>query len=78
MLLSAFDTRTTPMLNAKVTKISAAQLVDQLTNIPYFTVKIEILENELQRLDENQKLLPGMPAETYITTIERTPLKSLF
>ncbi len=74
VILSAFDSRTTPVLNAVVTNISAAQLVDAASNVPYFNVEIEIPETELARLDPSQKLLPGMPAEAYIRTEERTPL----
>ena len=75
--LSAFDARTTPMLDARVTKVSAAQLVDAATNQPYFTLEIEILADQLSRLDENQILLPGMPTEIFIRTGERSPLDYL-
>lgn len=74
VLLIAFDSRTTPRLNATVTNISAAQLIDPTTNAPYFTLEIEIPKSELLRLSADQVLLPGMPAETYITTGERSPL----
>ncbi len=74
VVLSAFDSRSTPVLTATVTNISAAQLLDTATNIPYFNVEIEIPESELARLDPSQQLLPGMPADTYIRTEERTPL----
>lgn len=72
--LSAFDARTTPVLNGKVMNISAAQIIDEATKIPYFSVEIEIPKNELKRLNKDQVLLPGMPAEAYIKTGERTPL----
>ncbi len=75
--LSAFDARTTPVLDAEVTKISAAQLVDSATNTPYFTVEVEIFGDQLLRLNKNQKLLPGMPVEVYIRTADRTPLDYL-
>ncbi|VAW15568.1 Type I secretion membrane fusion protein, HlyD family [hydrothermal vent metagenome] len=78
VVLSAFNTRTTPNLMARVINISAARLVDSSTNVPYFSVEIEIPESELARLNPNQKLLPGMPAEVYIRTGERTPLDYLF
>ncbi len=74
VLLVAFDSRTTPRLNATVTNISAAQLIDPTTNAPYFTLEVEIPKSELLRLSDDQVLLPGMPAETYITTGERSPL----
>ncbi len=77
VVLSAFNTRTTPTLTAEVTNISAARLIDSSTNTPYFNVEIEIAESELARLDPSQKLLPGMPADAYIRTNERTPLDYL-
>jgi len=63
VVLSAFNSRTTPTLTAEVTNISAARLFDSSTNAPYFNVEIEIPESELARLDPSQKLLPGMPAD---------------
>ncbi|MEX3011302.1 HlyD family type I secretion periplasmic adaptor subunit [Hoeflea sp. TYP-13] len=75
--LSAFDMRTTPTLNANVVQISAAQLVDPATNVPYFSVELEIPESELLQLDKSLKLLPGMPAEAFISTGKRTPLDYL-
>ncbi len=75
--LSAFDMQTTPMLNGEVINVSAAQLIDEKTNFPYYSVEVEILESELERLKDDQILLPGMPAEVFIQTGERTPLDYL-
>ncbi len=72
--LSAFDSRTTPVLDGKVKNISAAQMVDAATQQTYFTVEILIPKDQLERLQEGQELLPGMPAEVFIATGERTPL----
>ncbi len=77
VVLSAFDTRTTPTLSARVLNISAAQVVDEQSNIPYFVVDVEIVESELSKLTPEQVLLPGMPAEIYIRTGERSPLDYL-
>ncbi len=77
VILSAFDSRTTPTLAARVTSVSAAPLSDSQTNTPYFSVRLEIPENELARLTPEQVLLPGMPADVYIRTVERTPLDYL-
>ena len=43
----------------------------------YFTVEVEISEDELARLTDGQVLLPGMPAEVFIRTGERTALNML-
>ncbi len=73
--LSAFDARTTPVLEGTVSKISAAQVVDPNSGHSFFTVEVEIPPEQRQLLRKDQKLLPGMPAELFIRTGERTPLE---
>jgi multidrug efflux pump subunit AcrA (membrane-fusion protein) len=75
--LSAFDSRTTPMLKGKVMKVSGAQYIDPDSHMPYYTVNVEIPESELALLGKKQKLIPGMPAEVYLRTSERTPFDYL-
>lgn len=77
VVLSAFDSNRTPILSATVTSISPAPLVDEVSGIPFFEVRLMIPENELALLDGDQKLLLGMPAEVFIQTEERTPLNYL-
>jgi HlyD family secretion protein len=45
-------------------------------NMVYYQVRASIPEEEVRRL-ENLKLVPGMPAELFIQTHERTPLEYL-
>ena len=45
-------------------------------NMIYYQVRASIPEDEVKRLD-NLKLVPGMPAELFIQTHERTPLEYL-
>jgi len=75
--LSAFDSRTTPVLTGKVSYISGTQVVDQQNGSSFFTVEIILPKDQLQRLDKKQKLRPGMPAEAFIKTGDRTPLNYL-
>ncbi|MCF6198739.1 MAG: HlyD family type I secretion periplasmic adaptor subunit [Hyphomicrobiaceae bacterium] len=75
--LSAFDSRTTPVLTGKVSYISGTQVVDQQNGSSFFTVEINIPKEELQRLGKEQVLRPGMPAEAFIKTGDRTPLNYL-
>ena len=72
--LSAFDSRKTPVLTGKVSYISGTQVVDQQNGASFFTVEINIPQDQLQRLGKDQKLRPGMPAEAFIKTGDRTPL----
>ena len=72
--LSAFNMRTTPEMNGLVLQSSADRIIDQVTGMPYYSVKIEIPPNELARLPENLTLLPGMPAESFMQTDSRSVL----
>lgn len=73
---SAFDRNTTPELNGTVTTVSADRLQDAVTGRPYYRVTIEVPVAERARLGDLQ-LLPGMPAEAFIGTGERSPLSYL-
>lgn len=70
---TAFNQQTTPELKGKVTRISADVWRDPQTNFVYYNCRITLEEDELKKLD-GQRLLPGMPAEVYIQTAERTAL----
>lgn len=72
--LSAFNMRTTPEMNGLVIQSSADRIIDQVTGLPYYSVKIEIPPNELARLPKNLTLLPGMPAESFMQTDSRSVL----
>jgi HlyD family secretion protein len=74
--LSAFNQRTTPELNGQVTSISATTTIDQVTGFPFYTVKIEIPADEISRL-KGLILVPGMPAEAFMQTDERTVMNYL-
>lgn len=76
---SAFNQRTTPEVTAKVTRVSADLLVDQVAqgggaqSVPYYSVRLELTDEGRAELGA-LKLVPGMPAEVHITTGERTVL----
>ena len=71
-----FDQRTTPELAARVRTISADLARDNVTGARYFVARLFIPDEELARLD-GELLVPGMPAEAFITTQERTVLSYL-
>jgi len=60
-----------------VSYISGTQVVDQQNGSSFFTVEINIPKEELQPLDKKLVLRPGMPAEAFIKTGDRTPLNYL-
>jgi HlyD family secretion protein len=68
---TAFNSRTTPELTGQVYRIAADLSKDERTGAVFYTVGIRISEEERARLG-NLRLIPGMPAESFIKTAERT------
>lgn len=69
--LSAFNGHTTPQVAGVVTRVSGDLVKEQQTQQSYFTAGITISDEEIKKL-RGLKLLPGMPAESYIKTAPRT------
>lgn len=72
----AFNARTTPELSGTVARVAADRTVDQVTGQPYYAVEVAVPPREIERLD-GLALIPGMPAEIFMRTAERTPLSYL-
>jgi len=70
--LSAFNQRTTPELNGKVTRVSADVTTDQRTGQSYYTIRVSMPPEEVARLGSDNKLIPGMPVEAFVQTGDRT------
>jgi HlyD family secretion protein len=73
---SAFNARTTPEIEGIVTRISADTTTDQRTGQSYYTIRISLPAEQIERLGE-VKLLPGMPVEAFVQTGDRTMLSYL-
>lgn len=73
---SAFDTRTTPEVLGKVTRVSADTSSDQRTGLSYYTIRIALEREETARLGK-VKLVPGMPVDAFVQTGERTVISYL-
>lgn len=80
-----FNRRTTPELWGQIVRIGADVAKDNIQNInapdtakkeAFYPVRIVVSEEETRRL-EGLKLLPGMPAETFIQTEERSAMSYL-
>lgn len=69
--LSAFDQRTTPELEGRVSYVSADTIEDAKSGIAYFLIKVEVPESELKRL-QGRTIQPGMMADVFVRTGERT------
>lgn len=81
---AAFDQRTTPELDAEVTRVSADLTIENQgrpaagAGVPmgvaaYFVVRLSLQEHAIEHL-EGKHLVPGMPAEVLIKTGDRTVL----
>ncbi len=75
--LSAFNQRTTPELNGVVSRVSADVTTDQRTGQSYYTIRVSMSPEEVARLGDNVKLIPGMPVEAFVQTGDRTMLSYL-
>ena len=73
--LTAYQTRTTPLVPGTVTYVSGDRLVEQQTGAPYYIVHIDVPEQALGAA--NLRLQAGMPAEVFIRTDTRTALDYL-
>jgi HlyD family secretion protein len=73
---TAFNARTTPEIEGTVTRISADTSTDQRTGQSYYTVRIGMAADQVERLGD-VKLLPGMPVEAFVQTGDRTMLSYL-
>ena len=72
----ALDSRTTPELNGTVDRVGADLSIDRTTGLSFFEVRVLIAKDELALLD-GKVLRPGMPAEAYMQTGERSALSYL-
>jgi len=76
VLFSAFNMRTTPEITATVTHVAADLTQQDAQTPPYYAIKLKMTKEDLVKLGDN-KLIPGMPAETFIQTRNRTPMSYL-
>lgn len=71
-----FDSRTTPELLGEVTQISADAFHDE-TRGSFYRTQVQLKPGEIGRLPQGLVLVPGMPVEAFIRTMDRTPLEYL-
>jgi HlyD family type I secretion membrane fusion protein len=69
--LSSFDPRTTPLLPATVAFVSPDRVTSRETGDSWFVATVEVDAASLKGRPE-VRLRPGMPAELFVTTPERT------
>ena len=69
---TTFNQRSTPMIDGRVSAISADAFRDERTQAFYYFVDIQLIDGQIGRLGGVQ-LIPGMPVEAYIRTEQRSP-----
>jgi epimerase transport system membrane fusion protein len=70
---TAFNTNFLPVLFGTVQSVSADAVMDEVSKMPYYKVKVTPDESAVLELTKhNWQLVSGMPADVYITTKERT------
>lgn len=72
--IRAFNQRTTPELSGAISRISPDAVRDQQTGAVYYTIRVSIPATELARLAP-QQITPGMQADIFARTEDRTPLQ---
>ncbi len=81
MRMTAFNARSTAPLEGKVTSISADRMTDPLTGVSYFAARVVPDETKKDTDSEGTvqmaALTPGMQAEVFLVTKERTVMDYL-
>lgn len=73
--LTAFNRNTTPELAGRVTMVSPASARDA-AGLEHYIAQVQLLDKADIEF-HGMRLIPGMPAEVYISTLERTALSYL-
>lgn len=74
--LSAFDLRSTPLLQAVVTAVSPDAVTDATAKQSWYAAQVEVKQSELSN-NPQLRLQAGMPAEVFVTTPPRSLLRYL-
>jgi membrane fusion protein, epimerase transport system len=74
---STFSRNAVPTIFGTVISISADSFIDEFTGASYYTTRIEVNSNSMEDLSD-LALIPGMPAEAFISSGSRTLLQYLF
>jgi protease secretion system membrane fusion protein len=77
ILFTAFNQNRTPRVPGEVSLISADQMLDEKTGAPYYVLRTSVSDQALEKL-EGLVIKPGMPAEMFVRTGERSLLNYLF
>ncbi|MCB5321430.1 HlyD family type I secretion periplasmic adaptor subunit [Yersinia intermedia] len=74
---TAFNQSTTPKVEGTVKLLSADRILDERTQEPYYSLRVEVSETARQKLD-HLEIKPGMPVQGFVRTGERSMINYLF
>ncbi|WP_411384719.1 HlyD family type I secretion periplasmic adaptor subunit [Pseudomonas sp. MPB03] len=77
ILFTAFNQNRTPRVPGEVSLISADQMLDEKTGAPYYVLRSSVSDVAMDKLN-GLVIKPGMPAEMFVRTGERSLLNYLF
>jgi protease secretion system membrane fusion protein len=78
IIFSAFNANKTPHIEGEVAQVSADRSVDERTGAPYYKVRVKVTPKGAKMIAEHHlDIRPGMPAELFVRTGERTMMNYL-
>ena len=77
VIFPSFPQRRLHRISGTVTHVSSDALQDDKTGERYFQGKVEVDRAHLHQVAPNNELMPGLPAQVFISTVERTVLEYL-
>lgn len=79
LIFSAFNVNKTPHIQGEVEEVAADRTVDERTGNPYYKVRVRVTpEGQKKIAEHHMNVRPGMPAELFVKTGERTMMNYLF
>jgi HlyD family secretion protein len=70
--MSGLNHVTTPELFGVVKRVGAELITDEATRQLFYQIRVELKPGEVERLGADVRLVPGMPAEVFVSTTRRT------
>ncbi len=77
VMFPSYPQRSMPRIQGKLIHVSPDSFQDERTGERYYEARVEVDRSELQTLAPQIELTPGLPAEVFIETVERTLLDYL-
>lgn len=71
---SAFNQRNTPNVEGAVQSISPSIVTDEKTGTSFYTIQVDVSDEELSKVGGRTRLVAGMPVEAFVQKQNRTVL----